>query len=188
MNVIINNLSSLLAIIIIMILITFLCILFYQKKLNQFSFYFFYLGIHLLYFYLVIVSKYKFTPLFTYMFYLCIFSTYQVYFVFTKRFILRTIIVIKGYLKDNELKKLVFWILLVFIPSLLNDLFILVCVFNPVCVLAASCGNFLLLSFLILVWLELVFLFIANKFNLCSEFLNKLLKYFSRRSCLHFFG
>lgn len=61
-------------------------------------------------------------------------------------------------------------------------------IFNPLLVFTAFKGNLLLFSFLIGLWLWLFFLFISNKFNLFSTFLNRLQKFFSRRACLYFLG
>lgn len=173
-------------ILLVTLFINFLATFYYKKGNKQVSFFCFYLGIHILYFYLASLDK--LTLMLTYYFYLLIFSVYHYYFTFTKRFFLRTLLIIKGYFKTSNYFKLLFWILLVFIPTLFSNIFILIFVFNPVLILASFCGNFLLLSLLLTLWFWLVFLVVSNKYNLCTKFLKKLLIYFSRRACLHYIG
>ena len=141
------------------------------------SFLFLYFGICFLYFYTIINFDFWPTAL-----------TYAYYFIVSKQFYCRSLIVIKGYLNQFELKKLILWILLIFIPTLFNNIFIFMAIFNPLLVFTAFKGNLLLFSFLIGLWLWLFFLFISNKFNLFSTFLNRLQQFFSWRACLHFLG
>ena len=141
-----------------------------------------------LFLYCCIIYNFDFWPTaLTYTFHFILFFTYHCFFTFTKQFYCRSLVVIKGYLNKFEIKKLILWTILMFIPTLFNSIFIFMAIFNPLLIFTAFKGHFILFFFIGL-WLWLVFLFIFNKFNLFSTFLNNLQNFFSRRACLHFLG
>jgi hypothetical protein len=165
----------------------FLAIFSLRKNEEDLSFLFMYFSINSAYFY--ILFKFNFWPiLLVYTYYLLVFIVYHCYFTFTKRFFCRTLVVIKGYLTQLEFLKLSLWVLLVFLPSIFNNIFIITLWYNPLLIFAAFRGNIILLSFLLSLWLWLFFLFISNKFNLFPMLLKRITKYFSRQACLHFLG
>lgn len=125
---------------------------------------------------------------FLYLYYLDLFLAYHVYYNFTKRFFLRTKVVINGYLKLYEYNKLILWLFFVFLPTLLKDLFVFSIIFTPLLGVAIYRNNLVLLFFLIVMWLWLVFLVMCNKHKICTRLLTTIKFFFSRRACLHFIG
>jgi len=107
---------------------------------------------------------------------------------FTKRFYLRTKIIITGYYKKSELFKLVLWFFLIFIPSLIKHPIVIFTVYQPLmfhCYLFEY--DFLLLFFFIyILWVGLLFL--PVNFKITWIFLTTCQIYFSRRACLHYVG
>jgi hypothetical protein len=128
----------------------------------------------------------------TYCYYIAVFMNYHQHFTFSRRFWGRTVIVIKSYYNNSQYLKLNFWILLVFITSLLVDKFIFVVVFNPLLGFSLWTGNLVLFFFLMLQWLWMFILIFVNflniKFNFFDKFLKGIQSYFSRKACLHFIG
>ena len=73
-------------------------------------------------------------------------------------------------------------------PSLVNNIFIFFLVFNQLLVLALVANHHIILAFLSLLWIWFCFLSISNYFKLFPKIRKKILKYFSRKACLHFVG
>lgn len=107
---------------------------------------------------------------------------------FSKRFCLRTKVILKGYYVKSQYMKIVLWFLLVFIPSLIS---------HPI-VMFTVCQPLLLFSYLFMYYKVFLFfftstvwcflLFLMNKYEVKIDFLKACLDYFSRRACLHYVG
>ena len=107
---------------------------------------------------------------------------------FSKRFYLRTKIILIGYYSNFEFIKIVLWFFLVMLPSLIKEPIIIYLVYQP---LMAYCYLFeydSLLLFLFLLMLWCLLLVLMNKYKIAPTFFKKCLAYFSRRACLHYVG
>jgi hypothetical protein len=107
---------------------------------------------------------------------------------FTKRFYLRTRIILKDYYHNSQYIKIILWIWLVFIPSLIKYPLILVTVYQPLMVFFYLFGyNKLLFVFsAVLTWCFIIF--VMHKYKIGFTFLERCKNYFSRRACLHYIG
>lgn len=74
------------------------------------------------------------------------------------------------------------------IPSLFNDIWIIIFVFNPLVAFSYAFHKLWLVTILISIWLWLLFLLISNEFSINKIFLESISTYLSRRSCLHYLG
>ena len=107
---------------------------------------------------------------------------------FSKRFYLRTKIILIGYYSNFEFIKIVLWFFLVLLPSLIKEPILMYSVYQP---LMAYCYLFeydFILLFLFLFMLRCLLLILMNKYKIAPNFLKKCLAYFSRRACLHYVG
>ena len=158
----------------------------WQKKV---SFFFLYFAIYLFYFYCVYNDKVNTSSIvLSYTFYLSLFFLYHWYFTFTQRFILRSYSVIKVFIRSYSLVRLVLWVFLILLPTLVNNLFIFLLIFNQLLLLAFLANHVTILFFLTLLWLWFSFLSISSYFKLFPKVRQEIVKYFSRRACLHFIG
>jgi hypothetical protein len=168
-------------------LVTSLSLLFYYYRYEKVSFFLLYVS--LTYNYFFVLSSGTVSPITaTYGYYFFIFLFYHLYFTASKRFYSRTIVVIKSYLNGSEYFKLILWIVLVFITALFGEAFIFLMVFTPLLGFSLVTENFTLLFFLLIQWIWLIGLIFTNTFNIFTNFLSKIQKYFSRKACLHYIG
>ena len=155
---------------------------------RKFSFGLIYLFLTYFYFFLLL-SKLLFDPIkMTYFYYFCLLFIYHCYFTFSKRFLYRTIVIIKIFLNNSEYFKLILWIVLIFITSLFTELFTFLIIFNGLFALSIATGNFILLFFLLVIWIWTLILVFCNRFNVFTDFLLRIRDYFSRGACLHYIG
>jgi len=170
--------------------------LIFYKEHKGFSFFFLYFVFYLMFFYCISNGNITISStFFSYIFYLAVFFSYHYYFTFTQRFLLRSYLVVKGFFpSDSSIKfrdsliKLILWVFFVLLPTLINNAFIFFLVFNQFVLLALLVGNRILLFFLALLYIWFSFLSISNYFKVFIKVRQKVLKYFSRRACLHFIG
>jgi len=158
----------------------------YQSE-RKFSFMFFLLNCLLIYTYIRFSISTTFPIALVY--YAIIFLGFHIFEeTFTKRFLLRTKIILRGYYNNSEFVKIVLWLFFVLIPSLIKPPIIVVSVCQPLmlyCYLFEY--NYTLLFFSILIlWCGLLVL--LSKYKIGFNFLYKCKIYFSRRACLHYIG
>lgn len=163
--------------------------LFCYKQQKVLSFFLLYCAIYLFYFYCLYNDYINISSiLLSYLFYLSVFFLYHCYFTFTQRFILRSYSIVKVFLSSYSLLKLLLWVFFVLFPTLVNNLFIFFLIFNQLLLLAFLSNHTTILFFLTLLWLWFSFLSISNYFDLFPKLRQEIVKYFSRRACLHFIG
>ena len=162
--------------------------LIYYTSHKILSFFFLYVVFYVLYFYSISKITAISSTLLSYFFYLSLFFLYHFYFTFTKQFILRTYSIIKFFFVSSRFMKLVLWVLFILFPTLVNNLFVFLLVFNQLLVLAFLADHTIILFYLILLYIWFSFLSISNYFNVFSKVRRKIVKYFSRKACLHFIG
>jgi hypothetical protein len=170
------------------ILCLFIAWLSYNYDNKKLSFPSFYLAVYLLYFYVVITKSFTSPILVTYILYISVFFSYHWYKTFTRRFMLRCYSVVKAFWESNSIIKLTLWVLLILIPTLINDSFIFSLVFIQLLLLSLMSHHTTILFVLILILLWFCFLGISSYFNKFPKLRERILKYFSRRACLHFIG
>ena len=107
---------------------------------------------------------------------------------FSTRHTLRTKSILLTYYKKSEFIKIFLWILLIFIPSLIMHVTVLIVVYQPLMMFCFLSHYDTLLTFLSLLLLWCFLLFLMNKYDFGHEFLKNCLHYFSRRACLHYVG
>ena len=107
---------------------------------------------------------------------------------FTKRFYLRTRIILKDYYHNSQYIKIILWIWLVFIPSLIKYPLILVTVYQPLMVFfyLLRYDKLLFVFSAVLMWCFIIF--VMHKYKIGFTFLERCKNYFSRRACLHYIG
>ena len=152
------------------------------------SFFFLYATLYVLFFYCIYNIESISSTFFSYAFYLSLFFLYHYYFTFSQRFLLRAYSIIRTFLKTEAFLKLNLWVVFILFPSLVNNIFIFFLVFNQLLVLALVANHHIILAFLSLLWIWFCFLSISNYFKLFPKIRKKILKYFSRKACLHFVG
>jgi hypothetical protein len=159
------------------------------KGQKGFSFFFLYFAFYFMYFYCVSSDNITISStLLSYIFYLALFFSYHYYFTFTQRFILRSYSVVKVFFRSYSLIKLILWVFFILFPTLINNVFIFFLVFNPFLLLTLLAGHTIILFFLTLLYIWFSFLSISNYFKLFPKVRQEIVKYFSRRACLHFIG
>ena len=84
-----------------------ICITFYNKS-KEFSFFLLYIALTYDYFFVMLTINVSSISV-TYVYYCLIFVFYHVYFTFSKRFVSRTYIVIRAYLRNLQYRKLMLW-------------------------------------------------------------------------------
>ena len=134
-------------VVLILIIIFFISSIFFYINDNKLvSFLFLYFGLYFLDF--CIICNFDFWPTaVAYTFYFIVFFTYHCFFTFTKQFYCRSLVVIRGYLNQFELKKLILLTFLIFIPTLFNNTFIFMVIFNPLLIFTAFKGHFIFFFF-----------------------------------------
>ena len=182
-----NYLGMFYSILIVSLLCLSLSLLLYYYKYYKLSFFLLYVSLTYDYLF-VLLNKNVFILSATYCYYISIFLSYHFYFTFSKRFYSRTIVVVKKYLNSSDYLKLILWIVLVFITALLGEVFIFWTVFNALFAFSLVTENYVLFFFLLIQWIWIFILIFLNKFNICNNFLSKILNYFSRKACLHYIG
>jgi len=107
---------------------------------------------------------------------------------FTKRFYLRTRIILKDYYHNSQYIKIILWIWLVFIPSLIKYPLILVTVYQPLMLFfyLLRYDKLLFVFSAVLMWCFIIF--VMHKYKIGFTFLERCKNYFSRRACLHYIG
>jgi len=159
------------------------------KEQKGFSFFFLYFALYFMYFYCVSSDNITISStLLSYIFYLTLFFAYHYYFTFTQRFILRSYSVVKVFFCSYSLIKLILWVFFILLPTLINNVFIFFLVFNQFLLLTLLAGHTIILFFLTLLYIWFSFLSISNYFKLFPKVRQEIVKYFSRRACLHFIG
>lgn len=123
-----------------------------------------------------------------YYYYTLLFFGYHVNFTFSKRFCIRTIVVIKSYLRKSEYIKLFLWVIFVFLTALIIEPFVFLCVFYPLIIYSAFNQKFILFFFLLLLWFWILFLIICNKYKICTDILLKMQNYFTSKAARHYIG
>jgi hypothetical protein len=84
--------------------------------------------------------------------------------------------------------KLTLWVLFILLPTLINDSFIFIFVFIQLLLLSLTANHTTILFVLTLVLLWFNFLAISSYFKWFLKLRERIVKYFSRRACLHFIG
>ena len=164
--------------------LVFFCLLSYKRQ-KGLSFFLLYFSLYAFYFYSIYNVSIS-SILLSYLFYLSLFCSYHFYFTLTRRFILRSYSVIKGFFSSYSLVKGVLWVFFIFFPTLINNLFIFLLVFNQLLLLALLSNHIVILFFLILLYIWFSFLAISSYFKLFPKVRKMIVGYFSRRACLHF--
>jgi hypothetical protein len=163
----------------------FFCLVYYKEEKN-FSFFLLFSAMYLLYLYSVVYVSLPLT-LISYIFHFSLFFLYHWYYTFTRRFFLRVYSVVKVFFFSYSLVRLTLWVLFVLLPTLIDNFVCLTLVLYPLLVLSLLHNNITILFFLTLfsLW-HSFFLFILNRLKLFPKAKEKIVKYFSRRACLHF--
>ena len=107
---------------------------------------------------------------------------------FTKKFYLRTKIILTGYYNNSEFIKIVLWFFLILIPSLIKHPIIISTVYQPLMVYCYLFKYDYILLFLSIIILWCLLLVLMNKYKIARNFLETCKRYFSRRACLHYVG
>lgn len=162
---------------------------FFYFKLNRkkMCFLFIWVGLTTTYFFCVLEFTSKIIAI-GYSYHLLVFTFYHIIFTFSRHHFLRALVIIKGYLSSQDFTKLGLWFFLIFFCSLLAEPFIILAVLIPLFIAGLAAANYVLVLFLFLMWCWLFFLTVSNWFTLFTVLLEDILRYFSRRACLHFVG
>lgn len=159
------------------------------KNERKLSFMFFVLNSVLIFTYIRFSFIYSISIYISLIYYLIIFLGFHLFEnTFTKRFYLRTKIILKAYYNKSQYIKIILWFLLVLTPSLLKYPLVIITVYQPLMLFLYlfEYDKMFLFFFIILLWCFL--LFVLNKYKIGLNFLNHCKNYFSRRGCLHYIG
>jgi hypothetical protein len=166
----------------------FIAWLFYLSGEKGSSFLFIYGAVYFFYFHGLLTQNFVSNTTLIYVFQFFIFLFYHYQKTFTRRFTLRVYSVVQTFLRSNSIVKLILWVLFVLLPTLIKDSFILPYVFSPVFFASLGSYNSPILFVLTLVLLSFSFLGISSHFKWFLKLRQRIVKYFSRRACLHFIG
>lgn len=179
-----NTVNSVLFFSGLFLVIALLCNHYSNRALSYFFFY-----SSLMYTYFFFLLSLNISPsLLTYGFYFIVFISYHFYFTFSKRYYLRTIVIIRKYLNNKEYVKLVLWSYFVLLCSLIGNKFVFLGVFNPLLLFSMANSNMTFALFLIILWSWMFILIFCNEFKIYTNFLLCIQNFFSREACLHYIG
>nr|QYB23174.1 hypothetical protein [Nitzschia traheaformis] len=154
---------------------------------KRISFILFFLNCFILFFYVRVALPER--PVLSLYYYFIIFLGFHAFEgTFSKRFYLRTRIIIMGYCKDFAFIKLFLWVCLVLLPSLIMYGPVIFTVYYPVVLFCYLFEYDIILFFLILIFLWCCLITLMNRYRFGLNYLKFILNYFSRRACLHYVG
>lgn len=171
--------------------VSILCLLlsgfFYQRNMFKLSFFLAYMTLTFGYFFIIAAAGH-YTITATYSYHVSLFFCYHFYFTFSKNFLIKTKSIAKKYLKSSEYLKLFLWFVFIFLTSLFGETFVFLMAFNPLLSYSLITDNFAVFSFLLTLWLWLLFLIFCKESQVCDKFLSDIQNYFSAKACTLFMG